>query len=163
MITKHSLATICGLSLIALLGCSDDGLDKRYPVSGMVTYQGKPLESGSVTFLPEEGGGRGATGEITNGAYSLTTQNPGDGAFPGKYAVTVTSQEVDFSAADADSKKKSEKAKVEVSAIPDQASVAKAYKTAKSNIPQKYAQISSSGLTFEVKPETNKYDIELKD
>ena len=44
------------LLIIASCG-TDDGLGKRYPVSGTVTYNGNPLEKGDISFVfgrPEE-------------------------------------------------------------------------------------------------------------
>ena len=150
---------------LAFLGCGDDGLDKRYPVSGTVTYKGAPLEKGTVTFLPDDAAkGRGAVGEIKNGSFSMTTQSPGDGAFPGTYSVTITDQVVDMASADAATKKKAEKAKVaNPSAMPDQAAVAKAYSTAKNLVPAKYAQIATSGLKAEIKASSNTLKYELVD
>lgn len=161
----RSLATTLALAgLLGILGCSDDGLDKRYPVSGTVTYNGKPLESGSINFVPEAVGGRGAVGEIKNGAYTLTTQTPGDGAFPGKYSVTVVALAIDTSQAEAETKKLAAKSKVEYDGpMLDQAALGKALKNAKSNVPAKYGQIDTSGFKAEVKTESNKFNFELKD
>jgi hypothetical protein len=72
-------------ALLIALGCGDDGLGKRYPVSGKVTYKGEPVASGSISFYAtnDASGTRGASGVITDGAYSLSTQGDSDGAFPG--------------------------------------------------------------------------------
>ena len=60
-------------------------------VSGTVTYNGQPLTTGNVVFVPvaaEEG--RSARGEIdAEGRFQLTTLKTGDGALPGQYKVTV--------------------------------------------------------------------------
>src|SRR4051812_27828313 len=90
-----ALAATCTMgALLAALGCSsDDGVGKRYSVSGNVTYQGKPLAKGTIGFQPENQAERGASGEIVDGAYTLSTQTPGDGAFPGKYKVSIASRE----------------------------------------------------------------------
>jgi len=58
-------------------------------VKGVVAYQGQPLPSGTITFMPVRGTNT-ATGEIVNGEYSLSTFTPGDGAPPGEYQVAVT-------------------------------------------------------------------------
>ena len=47
--------------VIASCGGSDDGLGTRFPVAGKVTYNGKPLEKGAISFVPDNpkgGGGR---------------------------------------------------------------------------------------------------------
>ena len=87
------------LGLFAVLGCGDDtGLGQRYPVSGTVTYNGKPVEKGQISFIAtDKNKQRDANGFIQDGSYTLTTATPGDGALPGEYGVTVTSIEVDDS------------------------------------------------------------------
>ena len=79
-----SLMTSCG---------TDDGLGKRYPVSGTVTYNGKPLEKGKISFVPEDPKNVGASGAIENGSYTLSTGGQDDGARAGKYKVTITAKE----------------------------------------------------------------------
>lgn len=77
------------LALVALVGCSD-GRPERVPVSGKVLLDGKPLEFGSVQFLPESG--RPAGGMILpDGSFQLTCYEHNDGATLGKHLVSVTS------------------------------------------------------------------------
>jgi len=60
------------------------------PVSGVVKYQGKPVPNGSIAFHPVAGG-RQAMGLIqSDGSYTLTSYEQGDGAPVGEYQVTVT-------------------------------------------------------------------------
>ena len=56
-------------TFLVLASCgSDDGLGKRYPVSGTVTYNGKPLEKGEISFVAEDSKANiGASGRITDG------------------------------------------------------------------------------------------------
>jgi hypothetical protein len=43
-----------------------------------------------VVFVPEEAGGRGATGFTgADGHFTLTTFQAGDGAFPGQYKILI--------------------------------------------------------------------------
>jgi hypothetical protein len=57
-------------------------------VRGTVTFDGRPLESGAVLFVPAHG--RGATGTIQrDGTYVLGTYCAGDGATVGRHIVTV--------------------------------------------------------------------------
>ena len=139
------------LGLFALHGCGpDDGLGKRLPVSGTVTYKGKPVAKGSVSFVPEDPNvGRPATGTIEDGAYRMTTLTPDDGVIPGKYRVTIGASDVDLAQLPPGG------------GMVDQAVVAKAYRKAKSLIPTKYNDPIKSGLAVEV-PGGN-YDFELKD
>lgn len=150
------LVAMSGLTLI--LGCgSDDGLGKRYSVSGKVTYKGQPLEKGEILFhlaTPDPKGiNNGATGTISNGSYSLSTRSADDGAFPGEYIVTIVSLDVDMTKAQANAG----------GGVARQDDVAKANRAAKSLIPQKYGQTSTSGLKATVKESSNTIDFELTD
>jgi hypothetical protein len=72
-------------------GCGKSGLTK---VHGMVTFDGKPMESATVVFIPSQGGSSrpfGVTGP--DGSFDLTTTTPNDGAFPGDYTVIVQYEE----------------------------------------------------------------------
>ena len=145
-------AIVAGLGLLVIFGCGGDGLGKRYPVSGRVTYKGAALPSGTITFLPEDSKAKPAVGTITDGNYSLTTLSPGDGAFPGKYQVTVVSKDVDSSA---------------VNTAPNSLNrlkkVAAVNLTAKNRVPAKYELPTTSGLVREVLPQPNKFDFDLTD
>ena len=65
------------------------------PVTGTVKYSDGSLpkaEMATVTFEPEDGSAaaKGASGDIAeDGTFELTTIDPGDGAAPGDYRVTV--------------------------------------------------------------------------
>src|SRR3954453_2658007 len=87
-------ATLTAVPLLVVFGCgTDDGLGKRYPVSGTVKYKGQPVASGNINFVPDNADLRAAFGRIEDGAYSLTTLTEGDGALPGTYKVTVVAKE----------------------------------------------------------------------
>lgn len=70
--------------MLVTIGCGGSGL---VSVKGVVTYQEKPVSSGTVNFISEEGS---SYGELKpDGSYELMTDKPGDGARPGSYKVTV--------------------------------------------------------------------------
>ncbi|MEQ1825986.1 MAG: hypothetical protein ABL921_08560 [Pirellula sp.] len=73
--------------LIGVTGCGDNG--GRVSVSGSVTFDGKPLEDGSITF----GGDKGAAGvgKIVNGQFSLSESANESGVLPGNYKVLISS------------------------------------------------------------------------
>ena len=157
---SKSAARLASLALSSALvlawGCSDDGLGKRHPVSGTVTYKGASVEKGEISFVPE-GEGRAATGTISGGSYKLSTLGENDGAMPGKYKVTVQSKDLDVSAAQ-------EKTKALGSGVAlPQDYISKAGRNAKSNVPAKYAIPDTSPLTAEVKPGSNSFNFELTD
>jgi len=159
---RRILASLTVAGILAFPGCSDDGLGKRYPVSGTVTYNGKPVEKATISFVPSTGEGRGASGEITDGTYTLTTQSPGDGAFPGTYKVLIDSRAVDMAKVEEGSQKLAAKVGIQTKQV-DPALIAKFRKTAKSSIPTKYSSATDSNLTAEVKAESNTIPFTLAD
>ena len=89
------------LALGMLPGCGDDDLGTRYRVSGRVTRKGEPVTKGTVNFMPVDPlTGRAASGAIqSDGTYTLTTQDPDDGALAGDYRVVVSMVDIDDSKA----------------------------------------------------------------
>ena len=82
------------LLLIAAAGCGAEPgpkskIEKVVPVSGKLTYQGKPLEFFQVSFLPSDG--RRASVGVTDadGKFTMGTNTIGDGAPPGSVKVAV--------------------------------------------------------------------------
>lgn len=79
--------------LTVVLGCSEQvDMMPAYPVTGTVTYQGRPMPKAIITFYPVNQGlvqvaPRGISD--ANGNYHLTTRTQGDGAPPGEYRVTI--------------------------------------------------------------------------
>jgi hypothetical protein len=154
------LLGIPAVLVMASCGGSEDGLGKRYPVSGTVNYNGKPLEKGEISFVSEDitkNFSSGAT--IANGKYTLSTGGNGDGAAAGKYKVIVKSKEDYNDKAQAAFQKESGKDNLK---IPPQFR-AKAEASAKSMIPAGYGDPRSTNLSAEVKEEPNTINFELSD
>jgi len=110
-------------------------------VTGKVTYQGKPVPKGSVTFVSTAEGGRNATGQLDpEGNYTLQTEQPGDGALVGDYLVTIYAHDepiLDY---------------IPKKPIPP-----------KILTPTKYEKVETSGLKATVKSGSNKFDFDLTD
>ncbi len=165
-VARLSLALLMGPALLIVLGCSDDGLGKRYPVSGTVKYKGEPVAKARISFTPTKSDGHGASGQVENGAFTLTTQNSGDGALPGEYKVTVDDREVDAVKLKADAEKEAAKKGVEKfsgGAMIPQDLQAKALKASKSRLPGKYQIAETSDKKVTVEAKSNTFDIELTD
>jgi hypothetical protein len=127
---------------LSIAGCGSDRLPV-VPVEGTVRYRGKPLESGSVTFL--SAAGPVAVGEIQkDGRFHLTTYRDGDGATLGTHQVTVGCYREPTAA---------ERAKAAGSEPLGPIPV----------IPRKYLAPSTSGLTAEVKSQNEPFRLELAD
>lgn len=88
---RWEISFVSSLLLCVCLGCSGEkGLSGLAEVTGLFTYQGKPVEGATVGFVPE-GEGRAASGLTgTDGRFALTTLKTRDGAMPGRYKVTIS-------------------------------------------------------------------------
>ena len=136
-----------------LVGCGPpEGQRPTAPVEVTVTYQGKPVDGATVTFITsvEPMAANGITD--AKGIAHLSTYGVKDGAVIGSNLITITKTEVDKSI------KKKE-------IPPDQADVVgfTPLTPLKSFLPKKYAMPGSSGLTGEVKSGQNKFSFDLKD
>lgn len=89
------LSCFCFLLLPIVIGCSGESLEPVYPVTGIVTEKGKPVEGAIVAFSPiTPGSGLPASGTTdASGTYKLTTRSSGDGAAAGKYKVSIAKYE----------------------------------------------------------------------
>ena len=138
------LAVMLFCPAIALpTGCSDT--PPTTPVTGTVTYQGKPLSFGSVMFQ-HESGGQPARGKISSdGTYELSTFQRSDGARIGKSLVRITC----FEGNDPARKPTGPEGEIVLG---------------RSLIPRKYASFGASGLVVDVKPDgPQTFDFELED
>ncbi len=69
-----------------MIGCGDS-VSLNQPISGTVTIDGTPIESGSISFLPERGtDGPAATTTISSGKYQFTNAN---GPYTGGHQVMI--------------------------------------------------------------------------
>lgn len=85
------------LILLCCLGCGSDQL-RVYPVSGKISFDGKPMEGGgSIALIPTgTETGKAAGGIIDeDGNYTLSTYTEGDGSIPGQFRVIITQTAVD--------------------------------------------------------------------
>jgi hypothetical protein len=93
---KHNLLGLgfAALFLLVAAGCGGKrpNLPPQYPVSGIITLDGKPLATAGIMFLPRgETRGTGAFAMTdAAGKYSLKTDHGGAGAPEGEYAVTIS-------------------------------------------------------------------------
>lgn len=82
----------CLAALLLIQGCGSSepsaAPETTVPASGVVTYQGKPLENYRVTFMAD---GRRAASAISDadGKFILGTDAPGDGAPAASHKVAV--------------------------------------------------------------------------
>jgi len=78
---------LTAVGLLCLVGCAKKDTSGRQSISGKVTFQGAPLDSGSIQFQAEAGGQQGSGAVITNGEYTVPVRA---GLLPGKYKVLIS-------------------------------------------------------------------------
>jgi hypothetical protein len=68
-VIQHLIFTACCFAVTACLtGC---GHGELASLAGTVSYEGRPVEKGTITFLPADGKGPTAAAPITDGKYSV--------------------------------------------------------------------------------------------
>jgi hypothetical protein len=150
-------------AICALAGCSRNSRPDTYPVTGVVTYKGKPAAGASVAFLAP-GASRHAVGTTDEaGKFQLTTFEPNDGAIGGTHVVTVSKTE----SPPGPSYVASPDGRVDPAAIERAMLEAARHREradrAGSELPEKYANHATSDLRLEVVEGPNHFEIELKD
>lgn len=79
------------VALIGLVGCGGNSNRPRTSqVKGVVTFDGKPLPSGSLLFVPTSGGPTAQGKILEDGSYELGTFLEDDGAVLGTFKVMIT-------------------------------------------------------------------------
>lgn len=134
---RGRIVPIAMLASICLTGCGGgDGvkpLPNLVPVSGTVTYDGKPLPQGTVQLAPADPASKlqSASGEIKNGSFTLATTASAPGVMAGKYKVRIAAYEGG-------------------NAAPSMPLPGQAAAKPKSLLPEKYLDPSKSGLEVDV-------------
>ena len=128
---------------IVAVGCGSQnrtGSHPVYPVSGLISYRGKPVVRAEVTFYCADKN-RSAFGKTNNkGEYKLTTFSANDGAVEGQHVVAVVKLEAppeSTPAADTQSQ----------AYVPPGFGESTSPQAPKSELPEKYASQATSGLT----------------
>ncbi|WP_417848442.1 carboxypeptidase-like regulatory domain-containing protein [Thalassoglobus sp.] len=85
---KIECVTVCFLTTILFVGCGSKNPLNRQSVSGTVTLNGQPVESGSIEFQPQGAKGTMSGAVIADGKYSIATAQ---GLPPGNYTVRIYS------------------------------------------------------------------------
>ena len=137
---------VIAVFLALAAGCQDSNLPETAPVSGVVTFRGKPLADAEVVFFPE-GDARSASGRTdASGRYKLMTFSIDDGAIPGKYRITVVARGPARATA-----------RGEGSGMPGEMSLGELI------TPQKYATPETSGLRHELVSGRNEVNLTLEE
>ena len=79
------MAVLAACVIAALSGCGGDG---REAIEGTVTFDGQPLATGQISFLPMSGTkGPTAGAKLKDGAFNIAADG---GTFTGKFRVEIT-------------------------------------------------------------------------
>ena len=141
-----AVASVACLLLVS--GC--DSGPPTAPVHGTITYKGKPVTTGTITFYPAEGG-RPAVGDIgSDGSYTLSRTVPGDNVILGDYKVAIEATE------------SSATAPPPTSLADELSSGPASTPPPKQLVPAKYSTIESSELTATVTEGDNTIDFPLE-
>lgn len=139
-----------------LAGCGPR-MPQTVPVHGKVTWNGKPLTTGTITFHPAQG--RTATGQIQpDGAYTLMTFKPGDGALLGSHKVTIEAMASAAAPTTAPPKSRDEEIR---RALSGQGARAEQVMAVQRLVPEQYSSQDTTPLSREVKPGQNVIDFNL--
>ena len=132
----HAALRRVGITLavlaVASAGCGRGGkqIPNRVSVSGRVTIAGKPLAYGTVQFVPVSSDGHAALGAIQKGSFTMQSAESFPGVVKGSYKVSIVSPQP-----------------TDPSNRPDDIFSPEANK---SNIPKRYGNVETSGLTVDV-------------
>lgn len=74
---------LAAVGLVFCLGCGDG----RCPTSGEVTFDGKPVDEGTISLEPADGNGPATGGKIVGGKYELVRAAA---PMPGKKVVRIS-------------------------------------------------------------------------
>lgn len=175
--TSRLWLVLAGFTAICMAGCSGDDGPQLAPVSGIVLYNGQPVNGAVVEFVQPGAPLRSIGYTDESGAFKITSMSPGDGAIVGVNKVTVIKRtRVDHPAADV-----LQAVPLDSIADPNERRLASmknsvAEKTAANEagrerskkpsdlLPPKFAKTETSGLEFDVKPDgLNEFQIVLSD
>jgi hypothetical protein len=142
-----SLTTITLFVIVTLAGCSSrSSQPPTYPVTGSVTWKGKPVPNATVVLIPAGGAGQESAAGVTDasGKFQLTTYNLNDGAHAGEYQVKVSQYDTKPPSAKNETMTIEEEQKLAFSGqeIPTPPS--------KNLLPKKYESEATSGITHTV-------------
>lgn len=73
----HSFVRACRAGWLAVLLLLATGCSRGVNVEGEVTFDGQPVESGSIVFEPADGQGPSFGGSIESGRYAVSGQSAG--------------------------------------------------------------------------------------
>lgn len=133
---------VASVFVVSFVGCSSENRVATGTVTGIVTYNGDPLQIGSLLFVPVGGGPTAEANIGTDGSFEMGTYDDDDGAVLGEHQVMITA----FTAPGG-------------SGLPED--VIDGDGAPVSILPDFYGDLEKSGLKVDVKSGENKIDFVL--
>ncbi len=142
----------------AAFGCGSKGLDDLNKAKGVITLDGQPLAGAQITLCPTQSGVRSAgANSDEKGVFVFQTLKGGDGVADGEYQVTVTKSHTENPYTDEEVKIINESGgKRPENLFPDREPP-----TLVNDLPQRYANPNTSGLTLKISGASKDLKIEL--
>lgn len=166
----RGVVVVMAVVATALIGCNSSGggggdRAKTYPVSGTVTYNGRPVEGAAVLFVPTDKTGEAAIAMTdASGKYSLKSPGGRDGAVPGSYNVKISKSETQSSGGQAAAAPDSDDMGYPDDYNPDAPENAASTSKSMNLLPAKYNNPTTSGLSASVSASgANTFDFTLAD
>jgi hypothetical protein len=184
---RRALLPLAALSLVLLLGVI--GCSKTGKVTGNVTYAGEKVTAGTITFHPEKAGAKGVTVDIVDGKYTApgvaagsatvtvstiesrksfwaqeeARKKGGGGVGPGGALPGTGGGQGGGTAKDLSKKMKDQKTPEMPGKDEIEAKQNAAWDAIKDmiDVPEKYADPKTSGMTFDIKTGSQEIDIDL--
>lgn len=146
---RRTIRLVCLAAIVLMLpGCGRSG-PEYWPVSGKVTFRGKPVATASVRFSNPQAGVDVVAELDADGKYVILTAG-GKGLPEGTYQMAVVPN-VSFA-----------NVKTTPGGLVLPSSMPSAQKMNTPNIPERYHDPATSGLTMTVKPESNTFDVDMR-
>jgi hypothetical protein len=152
------------LAVCIFVGCSKEG-PAIAPASGVVTFNGQPLEGARVMFHPQGEGARFSHGTTdANGNFKLSTFGMNDGALVGSHKVTITKVEQPADAPKFDPAKLKESGYAGMEGYEKMMGMGKSKAVEpEAQIPEKYGDVATSNMEVEVTTDgPNEYTFNLE-
>jgi hypothetical protein len=142
---------LLGVGIVSLMGCGSDAPDTA-PVSGIVTYQDKPLAEAYVSFLVE-GSPIAVAQTNSEGKFTLSSVPIGEAKVSVAKTEAVKDANLTGPSATPEDMRKMYMEKMDNKQAPT---------APKSAIPEKYADPKQSGLRAEVTSDSSKNDFKFE-
>ncbi|MCE9527117.1 MAG: carboxypeptidase-like regulatory domain-containing protein [Planctomycetales bacterium] len=171
---NYSVWKLLGIVILGFLAAGCGSGPRLYKAVGTVTYKGQPVEGATVNFNYDNGNSAVGSTDAT-GKFQLFSLSASGGAAAGKGVMTVTKisggsvpapmltspNKGDLkNTSPAELKKQMAELRTKTQGAPGQGTSA----PPKNELPAKYADVTTSGLSFEILPKNNNdFTVVLKD